>query len=79
MMTFIQKFVTSVLPKSWRQAIQHESENWLLRCPACDAVQSVWDMGGIRYKAASSHKKVMARCPQCANTSLMPLEYREAD
>jgi hypothetical protein len=78
MMAFMQKFVTKVLPKSWSQAIRHESENWLLRCPACDAVQSIWDIGGVRYKATSSNKKVMARCRHCSKTSLMPLEYRES-
>ena len=76
-MTFIQKFVTTVLPKSWGQAIQTESQNWLLRCPACDSVHSVWDLGGIRFKAASSHKKVMVRCPQCSQISMMPLEYQD--
>ena len=76
-MSIIQKFVTTVLPKSLRQAIQHESQNWLLRCPDCDSVQSVWDLGGIRFKAASTNKKILARCPHCSQTNMMPLEYKE--
>jgi uncharacterized C2H2 Zn-finger protein len=77
-MSFIQNFVTTVLPKAWSQAIQHESQNWLLRCPACDSTRSVWDLGGIRFKAASINKKIYARCPHCSKTSMMPLEYRES-
>lgn len=78
MMSFVQQFVTTILPKSWRQAIRHESQNWLLRCPACGFIHSVWDLGGIRFKAASSNKKVRARCPHCSQISMMSLEYRES-
>ena len=78
MMSFIQKFVTTVLPKSWSLAIQHESQNWLLRCSACDSIHSVWDLGGIRFKATSSNKKIFARCPHCSQISMMPLEYKES-
>lgn len=76
-MTFIQKLVMTILPKSWSHAIQRESQNWLLRCPACDAVHSVWELGGIRYKAATSSKKVRAKCPQCTQISMMSMEFKE--
>lgn len=78
MMSFIQKFVITVLPQSWSQAIRHESRNWLLHCPACDSIHSVWDLGGIRFKAASLDKKIRARCPHCSQISMMPLEYKES-
>lgn len=77
-MSFIQKFVTTVLPKSWSQAIQRESKSWYLRCPTCDSIHSIWDLGGIRFIAASSHKKIRARCPHCSQISVMPLEYKES-
>lgn len=62
-MSFIQNFVTIVLPKAWRQAIQHESQNWLLHCTACDSTHSVWDLGGICFKATSINKKYMLAAP----------------
>lgn len=76
-MTFIQKLVMNFLPKSWSQAIRHESENWVLRCPNCDFERSVWELGGVRYKAASVGKRLMARCPNCSQVSMMPLVYNE--
>ena len=78
MMSVIQQFVTTILPKSWSDAIQQESQNWTLRCPACNSLHSIWDLGGIRFKAASTNKKIRARCPQCSNISMMPLEYKES-
>lgn len=77
-MTFIQKFVLTVLPKSWGHAIQNESQHWLLRCPSCDAVLSVWDMGGIRFKAVSTGKRVRVRCLQCKQVQTMPMEYQKS-
>lgn len=78
MMTLTQKFVTTVLPKSWSQAIQAESQRWLLRCPACGDVRSIWDVGGVRFKARSTGKVVRIWCPQCGQTRTMPLEYQQS-
>ena len=75
-MTFIQKFISSVLPKSWAADIQAESERWLLTCPNCGTVRSIWDIGGVRYKAYSKGKKVLVRCTQCKERHMMPLEKK---
>jgi uncharacterized C2H2 Zn-finger protein len=76
-MTLIQKFVLNVLPKRWSAAIQAESESWLLRCPACGHVQSVWQLGGVRFKAASVGKRVGVICLQCHTFQMMPMERKQ--
>lgn len=45
-------------------AMEAESREWLVRCPACGAEPSVWELGGIRYKARGT-KKQFRRCPAC--------------
>ena len=78
-MSIIQKLVMTLLPKSWGSAIKRESEQWVARCPVCSAERSVWEIGGIRYKAASVGKRVLVHCPQCDKTRMMPLVFREPD
>ena len=64
-MTFIQKFFLAILPQKWGESMRSESEQWQIRCCTCGASRSVWDAGGIRWKAASSGKRIMIRCEQC--------------
>ncbi len=46
----VQKVITSLVPgrlaRRWRPIA-----DWVMRCP-CGRETSVWEMGGIRYKAA---------------------------
>jgi hypothetical protein len=62
-MTFIQRFFTSVLPAAWARDLESESRSWLARCP-CGEVRSIWDLGGIRWKARGNPMRLM-RCPRC--------------
>jgi hypothetical protein len=75
-MTSIQKIVTTVLPAKWAADIQAESERWQLRCPTCGTVRSVWEMGGIRYKAHSKGRLVHAMCTTCGRRQNMSLEWQ---
>ena len=62
-MSFIQTFIKSVLPAKWSSAMEAKSRMWVLRCP-CGHETSVWDMGGIRYKAAGNPWR-RGRCGKC--------------
>lgn len=75
-MTFLQKLLVTWLPSRWAQAIQAESQSWLLRCPACGTTRSVWDVGGIRFKAASRSKRLYLRCAHCHSWRWMPMEHK---
>lgn len=50
-MALAQRVATSLLPKRW--ASEAESRSWVLRCP-CGHEAVVWEVGGIRYKAAGN-------------------------
>lgn len=73
-MSFIQRLVKTLLPHRLSDAMQKESERWLLHCPACAGTQSVWDVGGVRFGAASLAKKVRVRCRHCGRTLMMRME-----
>ncbi len=45
-------------------AAEAESRAWLVTCPDCGFSRSVWDMGGVRYKAAGTARRLL-RCPNC--------------
>jgi DNA-directed RNA polymerase subunit RPC12/RpoP len=45
-------------------AMEAESRAWMVQCPHCGAERSVWETGGIRYRAAGTSRRYM-RCPAC--------------
>jgi phage FluMu protein Com len=53
-----------------------ESRKWVATCPRCQAVNSIWDMGGMRYKAAGRPIKLV-RCPSCGKIS--PHQFSKTD
>ncbi len=66
-MTFIQKLVTSLVPRAWAREMEAESRAWKMRCPNCNHERSIWEMGGIRWKAAGNPRRLML-CPSCGQT-----------
>jgi uncharacterized Zn finger protein len=76
-LSWIQRLIMTAAPQAWGEAIRRESENWLLRCPECGHGRSVWSAGGVRFKAASTRRKVWGYCPQCGQKRNLSLEYDE--
>src|SRR5437868_15462154 len=64
-MTLLQKFFFAVLPRKWAEDMRAQSQAWQIRCCTCGASRSVWDCGGIRWKAASVGKRTLAHCSHC--------------
>lgn len=63
-MTFTQKFFKAILPKSWAADMEAESRAWKMKCSSCGTEHSVWEMGGIRWKAAGNPVRRVL-CPNC--------------
>lgn len=63
-MSAIQKLFATFLSPKASADMEAESRSWTLRCPSCGLERSIWEIGGIRWKAAGSPRKY-ARCPQC--------------
>ena len=54
-MNSLQKLLVNLLPRSWAKDMEAQSRAWMIRCP-CGYEQSVWEAGGIRWKAAGTPK-----------------------
>lgn len=67
-MTLIQKLITSLVPRSWAQDMEADSQAWKMRCPNCNYAVSIWEMGGIRWKAIGNPRRLW-RCRHCGQIS----------
>jgi len=67
-MTLLQALLTKLLPRKWAAEMEAESRDWMMRCPQCNHERSIWEAGGIRWKAAGNPKRWI-RCPQCGTTA----------
>jgi DNA-directed RNA polymerase subunit RPC12/RpoP len=63
-MSAIQKLFTAFLSQKAAADLEAESRSWMVRCPSCSFERSIWELGGIRWKAAGNPRRYM-RCPQC--------------
>jgi hypothetical protein len=59
-----QQLITKLAPRSWATSMEAESRTWMVRCRSCGFERSIWDLGGIRWKAKGS-KLTWGRCPNC--------------
>lgn len=74
-MTAIQKFFMKILPKHWAEDLRAKSEHWKIRCTSCGFSRSIWEAGGIRWKAASKGKRTFVLCPGCRQLTGAAIEY----
>lgn len=76
-MNFMQKLFTTVLPRTWAESMESESRTWMIQCP-CGHEVSVWEAGGIRYKAAGNPRQ-LRRCPECGQRTWHRVYKKEAE
>jgi hypothetical protein len=66
-MSRLQRFFKAILPRKWFEAAEAESRRWIIRCP-CGGGISVWDAGGLRWKANTRKRnwpKTLMDCAAC--------------
>jgi uncharacterized OB-fold protein len=56
-------------------AVEAESRAWMIRCEKCGQEVSVWDSGGIRYRATRRAKPIVGKCRACGETGLLRLRF----
>ncbi len=76
-MSAIQRFFTRWVDVETAAAMEAHSRAWLVQCPNCGFERSIWEIGGIRYKATGQPRTRM-RCPRCGNSGWHRI-YRSAD
>jgi hypothetical protein len=75
-MSITQTIARNLLSDRLFASLQAESQSWVMTCP-CGAETSIWDMGGIRWKAAGQPRR-MGRCGTCSRTFVGILERQES-
>ena len=63
-----QRLVTRLVGPETAAAMEAHSRAWMVRCLKCGHERSVWELGGIRYKAVGEQRNLM-RCPVCGARS----------
>jgi hypothetical protein len=71
--SFIQRVITAIVPRSWAEAMEAESRAWQARCEACGLSRSIWELGGIRWQAAGNRRRRLP-CPKCGQTTWQRVE-----
>lgn len=74
-MSQIQKFITTLLPRAWAAEIEATSRQWMAHCDACGHERSIWEMGGLRWKAVGSPRRLI-RCPRCGKTGAHTIQRK---
>ncbi|MEM7116829.1 MAG: hypothetical protein AAF614_30640 [Chloroflexota bacterium] len=74
-MSKLQTFLARILPANLMADVEAESRSWRLAC-SCGHATSVWEIGGIRYKAASSGKRIRFTCKYCGQRRWHRMYYK---
>ena len=76
-MSFCQELLQAIMPQHWAEEMESESRAWMLHCNTCGLERSVWDVGGVRWKAAGSPSRRM-RCSRCGRATWHTLYHKQA-
>ena len=68
--SLMQRWLVTLLPKSWAESMEKESKEWKVICP-CGAKDTIWDIGGIRWKARAHKKTSYVVCRTCGEGAWM--------
>ncbi len=58
--------------------IEAESRRWFMHCPRCGYEISVWDYGGMRYRALGTVYR-FGRCRNCGKSGMLRVYLRDGD
>jgi hypothetical protein len=76
-MSGLQRLITRLVPKRWAESMEADSRRWMLKCSNCGFERSVWEMGGIRWKATGNSRNYML-CTNCGDRNWHAM-YRKTD
>lgn len=62
-LSLTQRLAFAFSSEARRAEMMEQSLLWMVACP-CGAEFSVWDLGGVRYRARGT-KRVLRRCLEC--------------
>ncbi len=73
-MSTIQKIIRFFVSAETFSKMESASKKWYFHCE-CGNECNIWEIGGIRYKAAGNPIKA-ARCPKCHKVAMRKLHKK---
>ncbi len=73
----IRKLFQKILPQKTLADMEAESKLWMIQCSNCKFERSVWESGGIRWKAAGTPRRMM-QCRNCGQFTLHVIYKKES-
>ena len=73
-----QRLVSRLVPRSWAASMEAESREWMVHCASCGFERSIWELGGIRWKAQGT-KRTWGRCPDCGKRGWHKIYRRDPE
>jgi len=70
----LRSFIMWFMSPATKAAAEAESRKWIATCPSCGSQNSIWDLGGLRYKAAGNPVRGMV-CPSCRKMGMHTVSY----
>jgi phage FluMu protein Com len=71
----LRNFILRFMSPKMRADVEADSRKWIATCPRCQRANSMWDVGGMRYKAVG-RPSTLVRCAHCGKASFMRFEKR---
>ena len=68
----MRSFIMWFMSPATKAAAEAESRQWIATCPNCGKATSIWDLGGLRYKAAGNPSRGMT-CKACGKYGMHPV------
>ena len=64
-MSLFQRLILSLVSPRLAEAMEQDSRLWTMRCLTCGSEISIWEAGGVRYRAAK-RSRTLYRCLKCS-------------
>lgn len=77
-MSLLRSTILSIVPESWAARMEAESRQWIMRCTTCDTEVSIWDAGGLRWKASGNPLR-RSFCQSCGRKTWHTTSWRAAE
>lgn len=75
--SFFQRLILAFVSDATARDMEAHSRAWKLVCSACGGMTSIWDAGGVRWKAkGKSTTMTIIRCSTCGKRTTHRLEHR---
>lgn len=73
----MQRLIKYFVSEPTFAAMERESRAWKVQCTNCGHERSIWEMGGIRYKAYGE-KRLYRHCTNCGQRNWLKVYKKDA-